>query len=180
MLSIGNAKLHSPRFQSPRISALSIRLLALAALLAFAPAALAQSSIEQQMTPEQFKAAGLDQLNPEQLRNLNDWLNRTLQTETAKAAADAKQKVEADNRGYFNFGTSEPVVSRITGEFRGFAKGRSYTLDNGQVWKQIDSATLPGVRRDNPAVKINPGLIGNVWYMAIEGYNTRAKVERIE
>ena len=29
-------------------------------------------------------------------------------------------------------------------------------------------------------MKISPSLVGNAWYMAIEGYNTRAKVERIK
>ena len=46
-----------------------------AALALAAPAALAQAKIEQQMSAEQFKAAGLDQLSPEQLANLNAWLS---------------------------------------------------------------------------------------------------------
>ena len=71
-------------------------------------------------------------------------------------------------------------MGRIAGEFRGFGSGRSYTLDNGQVWQQIDDASLAGVRMTNPAVKITPSLIGNAWYLAIDGYNTRAKVQRIK
>ncbi|HEY0661132.1 MAG TPA: hypothetical protein VGD21_07425 [Lysobacter sp.] len=157
----------------------SIQAFVLAAVLALAATfAHAQPPIEQQMTPEQFKAAGLDQLSPEQLANLNAWLNNKLEVETTKAATEAKKKVEDDNRGFFNFGSSEPIVARITGEFRGFGRGRSYTLDNGQVWQQVDDATLAGVRKTDPAVKITPSLIGNSWYMAIDGYNTRAKVQR--
>jgi hypothetical protein len=157
----------------------SIHTFVLAAVLALAATiAHAQPPIEQQMTPEQFKAAGLDQLSPEQLANLNAWLNNKLEVETAKAATEAKEKVEDDNRGFFNFGSSEPIVARITGEFRGFGRGRSYTLDNGQVWQQVDDASLAGVRKADPSVKITPSLIGNSWYMAIDGYNTRAKVQR--
>ena len=48
-----------PRIHSPA----RVRLLALALLLPMASAALAQK-IEQQMSYEQFKAAGLDQLTP--------------------------------------------------------------------------------------------------------------------
>jgi hypothetical protein len=163
------------------------RAFVLASLLALAPAALAQQAagasqppIERQMTAEQFKAAGLDKLSADELANLNAWLNRTLEVETTRAATEAKKKVEADNRGFFNFGSTEPVTGRIGGEFRGFGKGRSYTLDNGQVWRQVDNASLAGVRVDNPAVTISPSLIGNSWYLSIEGYNTRAKVQRVK
>lgn len=161
-----------------RMSSRALRPLLLAALLLPCLAAAQTTRIEQQMTPEQFKAAGLDQLTPAQLSNLNGWLNRTLEAESTRAAANAKQKVEDDNRGFFNFGTTKPIVARINGEFRGFARGRSWTLDNGQVWRQVDEASLSGVRKTSPVVKINPSLVGNAWYMAIEGYNARAKVER--
>jgi hypothetical protein len=149
-------------------------------LPAFAQEAAATPAIEKQMTPEQFKAAGLDKLSTDELANLNAWLNHTIDTETAKAAVKAKKKVEDDNRGFFNFGTTEPVVGRIAGEFRGFEKGRQYTLDNGQVWRQTDTASLAGVHITNPEVRIKPGMIGNAWYMMIKGYGTNAKVERVK
>ena len=159
------------------------RLAVLLALLLCSMPAFAQTAtgqIEKQMTPEQFKAAGLDKLSPEELANLNAWLNRTLDTETTKAAVQAEKKVKDENRGFFNFGSSEPIVSKMTGEFRGFAQGRQYTLENGQVWRQTDSATLAGVRVNNPDVKITPSVIGNAWYLQIQDYNTRAKVERLK
>ena len=161
-----------------------LRTLAMVVLLACPYVALAQTAtpqgIERQMTPEQFKAAGLDKLSAAELANLNAWLNRTITVETTRAAADARKKVEDDNRGFFNFGSVEPIVGRIKGEFRGFEKGRTYTLENGHVWKQIDEATLAGVRKTNPQVKITPSMVGNAWYMAIEGYNSRAKVQRVK
>lgn len=159
---------------------MSLRSILLVALLALAPAAAAQDAIEKQMTPEEFKAAGLDKLSADELARLNAWLNRTLDVETEKAAVAAKKKVEDDNRGFFNFGSTEPVVSKITGEFRGFARGREYTLENGQVWKQIDDASLAGARMSAPEVRITPSLVGNAWYLAVAGYNTRAKVQRIK
>lgn len=154
------------------------------ALPAFAQSTAAQPPIEQAMTAEQFKAAGLDKLSAEELANLNAWLNRTITTETAKAAEQAavqtKERVESENRGFFHFGSDEPITSRITGQFDGFRKGKTYTLDNGQQWRQTDTASLAGVRVDNPAVKITPSIIGNTWYLRIDGYNTRAKVERVK
>ena len=154
--------------------------LALVALLALAPAAYAQPPIEQQMTPEQFKASGLDKLSSQELANLNAWLNNTLEVETTKAAKLATDKVETENRGFLSFGKSDPIVGKIVGEFRGFAIGRSWTLDNGQVWEQVDSASLAGARKTDPQVRITPSVIGNKWYMQIEGYNTRAGVRRVK
>ena len=83
------------------------------------------------------------------------------------------------NRGFFDFGSTEAIESSIVGEFNGFAKGRKYTLENGQVWEQIEPATLAGVRKTNPEVTIKPGIINN-WFLKIEGYNTAAKVRRIK
>lgn len=154
--------------------------LVLAVLLLLAPAAQAQPPIEQQMTPEQFKASGLQKLSQQELANLNAWLNNTLEVETTKAAKLAADKVESENRGFLAFGKVDPIVGKIVGEFRGFAVGRSWTLDNGQVWEQVDAASLAGVRKTDPQVQITPSLVGNKWYLQIEGYNTRAGVRRVK
>ena len=165
---------------------MSARTALLALALAFAaPAAIAQDAsdqrpIEQRMTPEEFAAAGLGKLSPQELANLNAWLRGTLETETARAAAAAAEQVKDDNRGFFHFQSDEAIVARLQGRFAGFAKNRRYTLDNGQVWKQVDSQRLDGVNLDNPQVTIKPSVFGNVWYLQVEGYNTRAKVQRIE
>jgi hypothetical protein len=166
------------RSTHPRLAAL--RLLALAALLPFAGASLAQQKIEQQMTYEQFKAAGLDRLSPEQLANLNAWLNGKLEVETAKAAETAKQSGGDDRRGLIVASSRDPVDGTITSTFTGFGKGRSYTLDNGQVWQQIDDVSLTGVKNANPKVKITPSAIGSAWYLSVEGFNARAKVQRVK
>jgi hypothetical protein len=161
--------------------------LALATALVFAPlVALAQAPIEQQMTPEAFKAAGLDKLSSQELANLNAWLNNTLQVETTKAKSQAKEeakqeaKQEDTDRNFANFGIKEPVVGKLVGEFHGFGKGRRYTLDNGQVWEQSDETELPGVHLTNPQVRIKPTIVGNSAYMMVEGYYTSAKVRRIK
>lgn len=148
---------------------------------ALAPlAVLAQQPIEREMSPEEFKAAGLDKLNAEELARLNAWLGRKIDTVSTVAASEAKQQIEEKNRGFFHFDSEEPIVARMTHEFRGFGKGRQFTLDNGQIWRQVDNATLSSVRLDSPEVRINPSLIGNSWYIAVKGYNTRAKVERVK
>ncbi|MEG2804586.1 hypothetical protein [Stenotrophomonas sp.] len=167
-----------------------LRLLASAAvLLCLATPALAQRVVEgdlqQQMSPAEFKAAGLDKLSPAELTALNGWL----QGKVAAASADAReqvleqareegrQEVIVKNRGFFDFGTKEPITSTLPGEFRGFGKGRKYVLANAQEWEQTDDTTLSGVRKTDASVSIAPGVAG-VWYLRVEGVNTRAKVRR--
>ena len=157
-------------------------------MLAFAPLAWAQqpaltADVEQQMTAEQFKAAGLDKLSTKELAALNVWLQQKVTTETAvaveKAKEEGRKEVVEKNRGFFDFGSAEPIESVIVGEFTGFGKGKKYTLQNGQVWEQIEPASLSGVRKTDVSVKIKPGVLGN-WFMKIDGYNTQAKVRRIK
>jgi hypothetical protein len=135
--------------------------------------------IEQQMSYEQFKAAGLDKLTPEQLANLNAWLEGRVQVETAKAVEVAKQESQDDRRGLFSSESREPVTGQLDGSFSGFGKGRQFTLDNGQVWKQIDDAAL-SAKLTSPQVRITPSIMGGAWYLSVEGYNTRAKVQRVK
>ncbi len=167
----------------------AIHCILMAALLALPTLALAQQAppIQQAMSPEEFKAAGLDKLNTEELARLNAWLNRRVEQETTAAVAAATEQareegrkaVVEENRGFFHFGSNEPINASIEGEFTGFSQGKRYRLDNGQVWQQTDSARLSGVRRTNPAVTIRPGALG-AWWLKIDGYNTQAKVQRIE
>jgi len=160
-----------------------LRPLVLATLLACGAAAWAQTTmppIEQQMSADEFKAAGLDKLSPEELARLNTWLGRTITTETTKAAEVAKKAVVDENRGFITFGSHEPIVTRIAGRFDGFHEGREFTLENGQVWKQLEAASLEGVHLDHPQVTLKPAVLGNAWYMQVERYNTRAKVQRVK
>ena len=141
------------------------------------------ANVEQQMSADEFKAAGLDKLSAQELASLNAWLQRKVGQETAKVVETAKEEgrkeVAEKNRGFFDFGSAEAIQSNIVGEFKGFTNGRKYTLQNGQVWEQIEPASLEGVRRTDPKVTIKPGLFNN-WFMKIDGYNTAAKVRRIK
>jgi len=107
-----------------------------------APAVQAQepvAPIEQQMTAEQFKAAGLDRLDAEQLATLNAWLNRAIDAQTSQAVATAKQQVKEESRGLMNFGGSEPIIGRIDGEFRGIV---GVDLSLARIVGQADSIHL--------------------------------------
>lgn len=202
----------------------SVLLLALA-LAMLTSSACAQSSstgttLKQQMTPEEFKAAGLDKLSAGELAALQRWIQQqqapiaaaapaaspaaTPEVAAAPPAAgtavaagaatlsaaeverireegrvQGRNEVKQETRGFFDFGSEEPIKSTLVGDFRGFAKGNKYTLANGQVWEQVEPARLEGVKKTDPAVTIKPGIL-NVWFLRIDGYNTAAKVRRVK
>lgn len=167
----------------PRLLACAVLLLSLSA-----PALaqrVVQGDLQQQMSAAEFKAAGLDKLNAAELATLNRWLQGKVEAATTEAVAavreeareEGRQEVIVKNRGFFDFGSNEPISGVLQGEFRGFGKGRIYVLDNGQQWEQTDTTSVSGVRKQSPKVSISPGVMG-VWYMKVEGVNTQPKVRR--
>ena len=148
-------------------------------LLATAAIAKEFSSVEEQMTTRDFKAAGLDKLSPEELAALNAWIRNNQPTGSAGIAYDRA----ADDRVRIGFDDSEArdvIISNIIGEFKGWDGGSRFKLENGQVWQVTDGSELAGIKTmTNPKVSIRPGLIGG-WRLQVEGYNSVAKVKRIQ
>jgi len=175
---------------------MSIRSASLLLALLLLPTVHAQSpDLRAQMGETDFKAAGLDKLNADELAHLQAWLGREVSQRSEQAAQqvvaevretareegrrEGQHEIIEQHRGFFHFGSDEPITSTISGEFNGFGKGRRYRLGNGQLWEQTDTATLAGVRRNDAIVHIRPGTFG-IWWMQVDGFNTRAKVKRIE
>ena len=135
------------------------------------------SSVEEQMSSREFKAAGLEKLSPEELAALNAWI-RTNQPTGSTGMYDRA----ADDRKRIGFGDSdarEDISSNIIGDFKGFGNGTIIKLENGQIW-QVTDGELTGIKAlSNPKVSIRPGLIGG-WRLQVEGYNSVAKVKRIQ
>ena len=167
--------------QPSRLSLLLTATLLLAPAFAAQAQRVVEGDLQQQMSTAEFKAAGLDKLSTQELAALNNWLQGKVEQAASQALEQAReegrQEVIVKNRGFFDFGSNEPIQATLEGEFRGFGKGRQYTLDNGQVWEQTDDAMVAGVRKQAPQVRITPGLM-NVWYLQVDGVNTRAKVRR--
>src|SRR4051794_19620783 len=86
----------------------------LIALMAGGVAAAEFSSVEERMSQQEFHAAGLDKLSPEELKNLDEWL-RTHQTATTKLVSPSGAPVF-----YTNKEEKVAVESRIAGTFRGW------------------------------------------------------------
>ena len=87
------------------------------------------ASIQQLMSPEEFSAAGLNKLSPEELQKLDAWL----QGYRATTEKTTEKKVK---QSFFKFG--EASLSRVDGSFGGL-KGRTLIkLEDGTVWKQAN------------------------------------------
>jgi hypothetical protein len=143
------------------------------------------SSVEERMSSSDFKAAGLDKLSPEELARLNAFIRSEVDTRTAEAQVEGARAQDVNNAERMGFkdysGHRDKITSRITGTFKGWTGGTTFTLDNGQVWRQSDSdSVLAGVHLENPVVDITPGLLGGVWYLQVQGYGSSAKVERVQ
>jgi hypothetical protein len=129
--------------------------------------------LQQRMTPEEFKAAGLDKLSPDELTNLDNWLSGHGKVIT--------KVVDQSGIPVF-YGKGEkpgPITARVQGNFSGFNGHGQYALDNGQVWQQADTSKISCMSSDSPKVTIRRSLMGN-WMMSVDGCNDTTSVKRIK
>jgi hypothetical protein len=179
------------------------RLWMLCLLVLAANTAAFAENIEEAMTPEEFKAAGLDKLDADELARLNAWLQRGAATAPAAAVADPATApapapvaaAPADNGPPIlaKYRNKQPaavgaapapqditeVNSRIVGYFEGWRKGTVFKLENGQHWRVTDDRRYDGPSIDGPAVSIKAAFMGS-WLLKIEGYNRTARVQRVK
>ncbi len=158
-----------------RLSA--FRLLACALLLGLAAHAFAQEApIERQMTPDEFKAAGLDKLSANELANLNAWLGR--KAAEAPAAAAAPQAVPpATGAGFI--GDDKPVRSRLKGSIQEWGPGTVFELENGQRWRVLKGSMKLNKPLQSPEIEVAPGMMGR-WFFQVDEDAPRPRVERIQ
>ncbi|HET6555458.1 MAG TPA: hypothetical protein VFG49_18160 [Dyella sp.] len=153
------------------------RLLPLSLSVALAIPALALAAdqyvpLQQRMTPEEFKAAGLDKLSADELKNLDTWLSGHGKVVTKMVDAGGKPVFYPDSE------KRTAVEAKLKGSFEGFSGHGQYELDNGQTWKQADATSHACPQIDNPKVKIKPSLFGN-WLMYVEDCNDSVSVKRV-
>lgn len=151
-------------------------LLLLSVALALPVAAFAADQyvpLQQRMTPEEFKAAGLDKLSPDELKNLDNWLSGHGKVVTKLVDQSGKPVFypAAEKAG--------PVQARVQGSFAGFNGHTQLTIDNGQVWQQADGTRISCLSSENPKVIIRRSLMGN-WMAAVDGCNDTAPMTRVK
>lgn len=146
-------------------------------LVAVSLPAAAFSTLEERMSAAQFKAAGLDKLSAEELAALNAWLQGNHAAMPAGMAAPA---AAGDDRiGFRAEQVTGTVTSRYVGEFTGWSGKTVFTLENGQVWQQIEQGNLRGISLQSPMITIEQGLFGS-WKISVEGLNATTRVKRIK
>jgi hypothetical protein len=130
--------------------------------------------LQDSMTAEQFKAAGLDKLSPEELKNLNASLRgerraaETRATEKATAAAEKATAVATEKATKAAHQRIDAFESSLQGPFSGLTGGTIVTLEDGTVWKQANPedhfrAAVP----ERTGVLVSRGAFG--WKMQIKG-----------
>jgi hypothetical protein len=128
--------------------------------------------LQQRMSAEEFKAAGLDKLSPQELQNLDAWLGAHAKVTTRVVTPTGKPVF------YLDQGSRSKIFAHVVGHFDGWTAGKAIKLDNGQTWKHVGDEAPPCMSGENPSVKIKPSLMGN-WLMFVNGCNDTVHVERV-
>lgn len=141
------------------------------------------------MSVSQFRGAGLDKLSDTQLKALNTWFNQYLQQGAACAnpqaasgatpAAAPAMAAPGAAAPAASPSATDSITAHIAGEFHGWSGSTRVTLDNGQVWEQMDDAMVTAARMTNPKVTITRGTL-NAYYMSVEGVSDSVLVKRIK
>jgi hypothetical protein len=129
--------------------------------------------IRKLMTPEEFEAAGLDKLSPQEIEALNRWVVRYTAHEAPEVRRqDAVVKVEAAKAD------AEGIKTRIAGAFSGWDGDTVFRLQNGQVWKQ----RLEGrwhYRAESPEVELRKNMMG-FWVLRVVEPDKAIGVKRLQ
>jgi len=72
----------------------------------------------------------------------------------------------------------DEIQSRLVGEFTGWRGNTTFTLENGQVWRQAEEGRLV-FRSDAPLITIRRGAFGT-YRLTVEGVNRSVRVRRLE
>jgi hypothetical protein len=125
-------------------------------LLTASPALLAQGGtsfpgIEALMTPQEYRAAGLEKLTPAEREALNSFLIRY-------TAEDSQVLLHTDEDVQKAVDEQE-IVSVIQQPFRGWSGETVFHLENGQVWQQRQGGNYP-YRGSHPEVRITRNFMG--------------------
>ncbi|TAH44808.1 MAG: hypothetical protein EYC71_08040 [Gammaproteobacteria bacterium] len=131
-------------------------------------------TLEERMSQDEFNAAGLDKLSPEQLKFLNEWI----QSKGVSAIGAPIRKADGTTEFYVDNSSREIIESVIVGKFKGWTGKTKVKLENGQVWQQAESGKS-GFPMESPRVKVKPMSLGS-WLMYIDGCGCDIRVKRVE
>lgn len=122
------------------------------------------AGVQKAMSAKSFNDAGLNKLTPDEIARLNEFIAGYAASKSQQAANTAVDQAVKDNKI-----ASQPQIieSRIVGRFSGYNGHTSFTLENGQVWKQSQESTGAYPPSDSPPVLLKKEFMG--WRMYILG-----------
>jgi hypothetical protein len=145
-------------------------------LLVAATTASAQTqppTLEERMSQAEFHAAGLDKLSPEELAQLNTWLQ-------AHGGSTVKYLTTGGAPLFYpDESARETIEDNIVGTFEGWRGHTVFTLANGQEWAQAESGSRDTGKFTSPKVRIKPMLLGS-WLMYVDGCGCSVRVKRVK
>jgi hypothetical protein len=123
--------------------------------------------VKQVLTPEQYAAAGLSKLSPDEVAKLDESLRGYFNGATEKAATQAASK--AVDEAVKTHKVQPPVLieSKIVGTVAGWKQDTVFVLENGQHWKTTEIERRYFTPLTNPDVFIVKDMFG--YKMAIAG-----------
>lgn len=141
------------------------------------PAGESFPGVKQALTPQQYSAAGIGKLSPDEQAKLDEYLKNYFSGATQRVAERAA--TQAVDRAVKEKKAVAPSIieSRIVGTFTGWTNRTVFVLENGERWKPLDNnthASFPPT--DNPQVYIVRDTFG--YKMAILG-GTTLRVRRL-
>jgi hypothetical protein len=118
--------------------------------------------LEKAMPPQEYDAAGLQKLTPDERARLDEFIRRFVSSSNQVAAEKAVDRAVKERKAT----PPDIIQSRIVGPFTGFTGTTAFTLENGQRWRQSqpDSRYFPKV--ESPPVIIVKDQIGYRMYVA--------------
>jgi len=131
------------------------------------------------MSVADFRASGLDKLSDAQIKALDAWFGDYQRQHALTCTGAAPAMGPALAAAAPAAADAYPMTAHIVGEFHGWSGSTRVTLDNGQVWEQMDDATVTAGRMTNPKVTISRGVF-NSFYISVEGVNDSVEVKRIK
>lgn len=144
------------------------------------------------MSAADFRATGLSQLNDAQLKALSAWFAQYQHEHPAPCAAQAavapaavaapavvavpapaaKSSTAPDADGY-------PIHATLVGDFRGWTGATTFTLDNGQVWEQVDDDSFSSGNIPHAKVTISKGWVHS-FVLSVEGVKETVMVKLVK
>ena len=162
-----------------------------ALLLPFAAGAADTSDFDllKAMSAADFRATGLSQLSDAQLKSLSAWFAQyqkdhpapcaTPQAGAAPAAAVAAPAVAAKASAPAQTDDGFPLHATLVGDFHGWTGSTTFTLDNGEVWEQVDDENYSSGALHNPKLTITKGWVHS-YVLSVEGVKETVMVKRIK